>query len=113
METWMITSRELRELKQSAADDQLTLESRKVEVMVPRRKISPPLDTAVDGDSFLFVTREGTAGVIRMTAQVPKKDVTLGRPYSSDDDFMPTGFYPGAKVVFGAFQAAARPGDDD
>ncbi len=103
-EAWKITPPELRELKRPAAGMRRYPLSRPVELMVPQRKIMPPFDHAVDGDSFLYLTREGTAGVIRMTAQVPKNNAEVGRPYSPDDDFMPTGFYPGAKAVFAVLQ---------
>jgi hypothetical protein len=103
MNVWKITPRELRELKKGVTDRQSYPDSRQVELMIPRREILPPYDHAIDGDSFLYLTREGTAGVVRMTAQVPKKDVA-GGSYDRDDIFMPTGFYPGAKVNFSMFK---------
>lgn len=101
MEAWKMSPSELRELKWSAAGKREYPLSQPVELMVPRRKILPPFDQAVDGDSFLYLSREGTAGVVRMTAQVPENSTPGGY---SDDQFEPTGFYPGVKVTFAMLQ---------
>ena len=99
MKAWKITPSELRALKKRTPGRRAYPLTQPVDVMIPRREILPPFDHAVDGDSFLYLTSDGTAGVVRMTAQVPKKNL-IGGAYSKDDDFMPTGFYPGAKVSF-------------
>lgn len=111
MDVRKITPRELQELKKGATVRRIYSDSQ-VKLMVPQRKIMPPFDHEVGGDSFLYLTQEGTAGVVRMTAQVPKDSPPGGY---SDDQFEPTGFYPGAKVTFAELRKsdAAEPPTND
>jgi beta-lactamase regulating signal transducer with metallopeptidase domain len=111
MHTWKITPAEHRRLEQAMTGREPFPLSRPVEVMVPQREIKPPYDYEHGGDAFLFVTREGTAGAIRMTAQVTGTNVPRGA-YSRDDQFRPVGFHRGAKVNFAAMtEAEIPPGD--
>lgn len=98
MHVWKITPQEHRRLAEAMAGREPYPLSTPVELMVPRREVKPPFDPQYGGDAFLFVTREGTAGVIRMTAQATEP-VVAGYA-SGDDQFSPTGFYRGAKVSF-------------
>jgi hypothetical protein len=97
---WKLTADEHRLLPEAIAGRSEYPLSRPVELMVPQRTVDPPYDYKYGGDSFLFVTREGTAGVIRMTAQVTDPSGGTGYAYSQDDQFRPKGFYRGAKVSF-------------
>lgn len=108
MPAWKITPQEHRRLPQAMAGAEPYPLARPVNVMIPQRTVTPPYDHEYGGDSFLFVTREGTAGIIRMTAQVPEANAAVGAAYSADDQFLPSGFYPGAKVAFAAMTEAAE-----
>ena len=99
MHAWQITPAEHRALSDAMAGRQPYPLSRPVKLLVPQREVKPPYDYEYGGDAFLFVTREGTAGVLRMTAQVGDTD-SSGGAYSSDEMFSPTGFYRGAKISF-------------
>ena len=68
MRVWKMTPAEHRRLDQAMAGREAYPLSQPVELMVPQREVKPPYDK-YSGDAFLFVTREGTAGVIRMTAK--------------------------------------------
>ena len=67
---WKISEDEHRELEKSMKGESPYPLSRPVQSMIPRREIPRPYDYKFSGDSFLICQREGTAGVIRMTAQV-------------------------------------------
>jgi hypothetical protein len=108
MHAWQITPNEHRALPDAMAGRQPYPLSRPVKLMVPQRQVKPPYDYEYGGDAFLFVTREGTAGVLRMTAQVDETD-SVGGAYSNDEMFGPTGFYRGAKISFGPMSEADAP----
>jgi hypothetical protein len=100
MYVWKITEQEHRTLKQAMAGKTPYPLTQPVNLMIPRRKIPQPYDSKYSGDAFLFVTREGTAGLVRITAQVTDTIVGL-RVASGDSQFLPIGFYRGAKINFG------------
>ena len=102
MRVWKISELELRRLGESMAGRAEYPLSRPVELMVPQRTLKPPFDEKYGGDAFLFVTREGTAGVLRMTAQVTNADAVTGMASSMDFQYSPSGFYRGAKISFAA-----------
>ncbi|HEX4413287.1 MAG TPA: hypothetical protein VH107_06635, partial [Lacipirellulaceae bacterium] len=103
MKVWKISSDELRDLPAAMNGKQKYPMGQPVEMLVPRREvIKPPYDLKYGGDSFLFVTREGTAGVIRMTAQVTDTDDAGSDVYSAGREFMPVGYHRGAKVSISA-----------
>jgi beta-lactamase regulating signal transducer with metallopeptidase domain len=99
MRCWKLTPGEHREIGEAMAGRKPYPLENPVELMVPQRKVKPPLDERYSGDAFLFVTREGTAGVLRVTAQVTNTDVAMGAAYSGNNIFESTGFRRGAKVV--------------
>lgn len=100
MNVWRITPEEHRGLEQAMAGEKPYPLSRLVKLMVPIRKVERPYDYKYGGAAFLFVTREGTAGLIHMTGQVTDTDVVVGAPASADSQFSPVGFYRGAKISF-------------
>jgi hypothetical protein len=104
---WKITPDEHRSLPDAMAGRSAYPLSDPVDLMLPQRETKPPHDRTYGGDAFLFVTREGTAGLLRMTAQVTDTNDSTGSPYGVDP-FSPTGFYRGAKISF----ATMTEGDD-
>ncbi len=112
MHVWKITKDELRQLPSAMAGKEAYPLSHPTELMVPRRKVERPYDQ-YSGDAFLFVTREGTAGVIRMTAQVTEvRDSVEGYvAVAVDDEFQPTGVYRGAKIHIQPMTEPAGAGD--
>jgi beta-lactamase regulating signal transducer with metallopeptidase domain len=96
MRVWKITRDELRELPKAMTGNIPYPLSRPVELMIPQREVKLPFDN-FSGDSFLYVTSEGTAGVVRMTAQVTDTDYG-GGAYSGNQEFSSSGYYRGAKV---------------
>jgi hypothetical protein len=101
MRVWKMTIDEHRNLPNTMAGKEAYELSRPVDLMVPQREVKRPYDVLHSGDSFLFVTREGTAGVIRMTAQVTDADEEGLGAYvarEASDEFRPTGEYRGAKI---------------
>ncbi len=112
MKVWKISSDELRDLPAAMIGKQEYPMGQPVEMLVPRREvIKPPYDLKFGGDSFLFVTREGTAGVIRMTAQVTDTDDAGSDAYSAGREFMPVGYHRGAKVSISAIVDTLGPGE--
>jgi len=109
MNVWKITAEEHKKLPEAMSGKTDYPLSQPVETMIPQRSIEPPYDHEYGGDSFLFVTREGTAGVIRMTAQVTETGLSLGGAYSRDDQFSQVGFYRGAKVNFAVIDESEAP----
>jgi beta-lactamase regulating signal transducer with metallopeptidase domain len=105
LHVWKITPQEHRNLKKAMAGQEAYPLSRSVQLMVPQREVKPPYNK-YSGDAFLFVTREGSAGVIRMTAQVTDPEGGGGAAYSTDDQYSPTGFYRGAKIHFATMTEA-------
>jgi beta-lactamase regulating signal transducer with metallopeptidase domain len=107
MHVWKITADEHRHLADAMAGRRAYPLSHPVTLMIPQREVKRPYDNQFGGDSFLFVTREGTAGVIRMTAQVTEVRNLAGYALSDDDQFSSTGFYRGVKINFEAMTEAA------
>ena len=69
--------------------------------------IPEPRDPEHSGDSFLFVTREGTAGVLRLTAQVTTAKNVTGYALSADALFQDVGFHRGVKYTLQTLSAPA------
>jgi hypothetical protein len=65
--------------------------------MVPRTSIPKPHDIDHSGDAFLFVTREGTSGVLRLTAQVT--EIGSAGYSGANGSFENRGFYRGVKYM--------------
>jgi hypothetical protein len=99
MHVWKISPEQHRGLPEGMAGRAPYPLAQPVELMVPQREVKPPYDHQFGGDSFLFVTREGSAGVVRMTAQVTEAG-GVGGAYSLDDQFSGSGYHRGAKVNF-------------
>ncbi len=102
MSTWQITAEEHRDLKHAMAGGKPYPLSRPVSLMVPQREVKRPYDYKYGGVAFLFVTREGTAGLIRMTGQVTEAKDMSYQTSGPDDNFSSIGFYRGAKISFAA-----------
>ncbi|QEG00949.1 Regulatory protein BlaR1 [Stieleria maiorica] len=100
LQAWKITEDDHRKLTAMAQGKAPYPLSDPVELLVPRRIIPKPRDSQHSGDSFLFVTREGTTGVIRLTAQVTNTEDRSG--YASSDDFLfeNSGFHRGVKYAY-------------
>ncbi len=103
MQVWKITPDEHRALKESMTGKQPYPLSRPVKLMIPRREVKRPYDYDYSGDAFLFLTAEGTGGVLRMTAQVTEPSDITGYASSLDDQFKNSGFYRGAKAEISVF----------
>lgn len=99
LRAWKITEGEHRGLQDAIRGKKPYPLTRPVDLLIPRRTISKPRDPKHSGDSFLFVTREGTAGVLRLTAQVTAAKNVTGYVSSDDDLFEDIGFYRGVKYV--------------
>ena len=97
LRAWAITEEEHRGLPDMLRGKKPYPFTRPVDLLVPRREIPKPRDPEHSGDSFLFVTREGTAGVLRLTAQVTEGTDISGYASSVDDQFEGVGFYRGVK----------------
>ncbi|NOY40576.1 MAG: hypothetical protein GXP26_01895, partial [Planctomycetes bacterium] len=102
MSTWQITAEEHRDIEQAIAGKKPYPLSRPVKLMVPLREVKRPYDYEYGGAAFLFVTREGTAGLIRMTGQVTEAKNISGQASGPDGRFSSVGFYRGAKISFAA-----------
>ncbi|WP_182868136.1 M56 family metallopeptidase [Rhodopirellula sp. JC639] len=107
LHVWKITEDDHRNLPAMAQGKVPYPLSEPVELLVPRRVIPKPRDSQHGGDSFLFVTREGTTGVIRLTAQVTNTEDRSG--YASSDDFLfeNSGFYRGVKYAYQTISEAS------
>jgi beta-lactamase regulating signal transducer with metallopeptidase domain len=109
MHVWKIGPQEHRDLDYAMAGRRPYPLSHPVDLLIPQQEMKPPYDRKYGGDAFLFITREGTAGIIRMTAQVTDPTDSTGAAYSDDEQFSPTGFYRGAKISFAAMTEADAP----
>ena len=74
-----MTPAEHRLLAQAMAGREAYPLSQPVDLLVPQREVKPPYDN-YSFYAFSIVTREGTAGVIRMTAQVTDTRMQTGKP---------------------------------
>ncbi|QDV41571.1 Regulatory protein BlaR1 [Stieleria neptunia] len=103
LSVWKISEEDHRNLPAMALGQQPYPLSNPVELLVPRRTVPKPRDAQHSGDSFLFVTREGTTGIIRLTAQVTKTEDRSG--YASSEEFLfeNSGFYRGVKYAYETF----------
>lgn len=97
LRAWKITEQEHRTLPDMVHGKKPYPLSRPADLLVPRREVPKPRDPKHSGDSFLFVTREGTAGVMRLTAQVTEGKDISGYLLSEDEQFEGKGFYRGVK----------------
>lgn len=107
LRAWKITEGEHRELPDAVRGKRPYPLTKSVDLLIPRRTIPKPRDPKHSGDSFLFVTREGTAGVLRLTAQVTEAKNITGRFSSPDDVFKNEGFHRGVKYVLKTMSAPA------
>jgi hypothetical protein len=109
LQAWQITEYEHRGIADMALGKRSYPLSTPVDLLVPRRNIPAPRDPMHSGDSFLFVTREGTAGALRLTAQVTEaKDIT-GYISDADDLFRGVDFYRGVKYEVQTIGSLAAP----
>jgi hypothetical protein len=99
LRAWHITQDEHRTLKDVIRGKRPYPLSRPVDMLIPRRTIPKPWDPEHSGDSFLYVTREGTAGVLRLTAQITEAKDVSGRYSGTDYLFEQVGFHRGVKYV--------------
>ena len=97
MQTWKISEEELRQLGTAVSGETSYPLSRPVKLMVPRTSIPKPHDIDHSGDAFLFVTREGTSGVLRLTAQVT--EIGSAGYSGANGSFENRGFYSGVKYM--------------
>lgn len=110
MKVWEITPEEQRELGRAMLGEIPYPLGKPVELLSPRPEpYKGPDKYELGGTAFLFLTQEGTAGLLRMTAQVTDTNVQIGRPSTRDDQFSPVGFYRGAKVSFAVMAETDRP----
>lgn len=105
LEAWKITEDEHRELGDAVLGKQPYPLTRPVELLIPRRNVAKPRDPKHSGDSFLFVTREGTAGVLRLTAQVVSGKDNLAYYNWEDALFEDSGYHRGVKYVLKTMSA--------
>jgi hypothetical protein len=110
MKAWEISPEEQRELGRAMRGEIPYPLGKPVELMAPRpAPYEGPDQNELGGTAFLFLTPEGTAGLLRMTAQVTDTNVQIGRPSTREDQFSPVGFYRGAKVSFAVMAETDRP----
>lgn len=107
LRAWRITETQHRLLPEIIGGKQPYPLDQPVDLLVPRREVPKPRDPKHSGDSFLFVTREGNAGVLRMTAQVTEAKNMTGYASTDDDIFQDTGFDRGVKFVLKFMSAPA------
>jgi len=89
MQVWKITPQEHRDLPDAMAGHKAYPQSHPVDLMILQHEMKRPFDRKYGGDAFLFVTREGTAGLLRMTTQVTDTDNPTAEAYSGDEEFTP------------------------
>ncbi len=101
MKVWQLTPEEQRSLPLAIRGEIPYPLGHPVDRLVPRKEAyQGPDKNELGGTAFLFLTREGTAGLLRMTAQVTDTNVQSGQRSSPDDQFSPIGFYRGAKISY-------------
>ncbi|WP_442485078.1 M56 family metallopeptidase [Aeoliella sp. SH292] len=108
VKAWKISEQEHRQLQESITGKSPYPLAKPVELLMPRRVIPKPHDRNFSGDAFLFLTREGTAGVLRATEQVTETNIQAR--YSMEDLFDGDGFHRG--VAF-SLQEIAPPSTVD
>ena len=107
LRAWRISEAQHRLLPEMIVGERPYPLDQPVDLLVPQRKIPKPRDQNHSGDSFLFVTREGTAGLLRMTAQVTGTKDSTAYAYSDDEIFQDSGFHRGIKHVLKIMSAPA------
>ena len=107
MQVWKMTEKEHRALRDSMTGKIPYPRSSPIKLMVPQRTVPGPRDRHYAGDAFLFITREGTAGVLRMTAQVTETPRGSEGVYSWTSLFENTGVRNGVKIVLHTMSAPA------
>lgn len=103
LSAWKISEQDHRDLEAMAHGDLPYPLSNPVKLLVPRRTIPEPRDPQHSGDSFLFVTGEGTTGVLRLTAQVTNTEDRSGDASGGDYLFGNFGFDRGVKYAYRTF----------
>lgn len=94
LKAWKLSEQEHRELQDAVTGKKPYPLTNAVDLMVPRRVVPKPYDRHFSGDAFLYLTREGTAGVLRATEQVTDTNVP-GGPATVEGAFDGVGFYRG------------------
>ncbi len=113
LKAWEITPEEQIDLPRAMRGEIPYPLGKPVDRLVPRKEVyKGPNRSNLGGTAFLFLTREGTAGLLRMTAQVTDTNVEIGKLWSPDDQFSPVGFYTGAKVGFSIHRRNGRVGSN-
>jgi beta-lactamase regulating signal transducer with metallopeptidase domain len=101
MKVWQITRDEQKELPRAFRREIPLPLGHPVELMIPNKGSAEPyFGTDLGGTPFLFVTREGTAGRLRITAQVTDTNTKalIGKVYTEDDQYSPVGSIRGVKI---------------
>jgi beta-lactamase regulating signal transducer with metallopeptidase domain len=110
MKVWQITPEQQRDLPRAIKGEIPYPIEKPVDRLVPRKEPYEGVNKQqLGGTAFLFLTTEGTAGLLRMTAQVTDTNVQFGRPASPDDQYSPTGFYRGVKISFAIIAETDKP----
>ncbi len=101
LQAWEITPEEQRDLPRAMRGEIPYPLGKPVVRLVPRGETyEGPDKKDLGGTAFLFLTREGTAGLLRMTTQVTDTNVRVGSVHCDEDQYSPIGFYHGAKISF-------------
>jgi beta-lactamase regulating signal transducer with metallopeptidase domain/protocatechuate 3,4-dioxygenase beta subunit len=101
MKVWQLTPEEQRLLTKAIMGEIPYPLGHPVDRLIPRKETyEGPDKNELGGTAFLFLTREGTAGLLRMTAQVTDTHVQSGQRSSPDDQFSPIGHFRGAKISY-------------
>jgi beta-lactamase regulating signal transducer with metallopeptidase domain len=110
MKVWQITPEQQRDLPRAIRGEIPYPTENPVDRLIPRKEAYEGFNKQqLGGTAFLFLTSEGTAGLLRMTAQVTDTNVQFGRPASPNDQYSPTGFYRGVKLSFAIIAETDNP----
>ncbi len=109
MKVWQITRDEQKDLPKAFQGDIPLPLSHPVERLIPNNESAEPyFGTDLGGTAFLFITREGTAGRLRITAQVTDTNIQPGKILMPDDQYSPVGSIRGAKIGLQFIQEVAE-----